>query len=318
MAKILRAGQTSGRWMIAAALCLLAGVGNADTVTLNNGMVLDGSFDKASSIAADPTKAAGPTGLELILIVDNQLTRTFVPTRQIRAVAPPAAVATERITLPGRRIPTGGNTISVVGMPLFIGPFDEWGYRQFSMVGAKDKTYDVVQGITEITPKWTKVEAIEGINHYIWTMRIATSSIPREQLSRILSRALDSKDPDQRVRIVRLYLQSERYGDARVELEQLIKEFPKLEGSQALVKELRQLEAQRILKEIELRQEAGQFRLAAEMLDQFPTMASRARCCSKSATASMKCAAHKFWVKKSTPCSTPMSRRSSPTRLAKT
>ena len=57
-------------------------------------------------------------------------------------------------------------------------------------------------------------------------MRIATSSIPREQLSKILYSAGDPKNPDQRLRIVRLYLQSERFQDARAELEQLIKDFP--------------------------------------------------------------------------------------------
>ena len=49
-------------------------------------------------------------------------------------------------------------------------------------------------------------------------MRIATSSIPRQQLSKILYQALDPKDADQRLRVVRLYLQSERYNDARDEL----------------------------------------------------------------------------------------------------
>src|SRR6185369_163756 len=101
-------------------------------------------------------------------------------------------------------------------------------------------------------------------------MKIATSSIPREQLSRILNRALDAKNADQRVRIVRLYLQSERFQDARVELEQLIKDFPGLEHLNGMVKELRQLSAQRLLKEIELRRDAGQYRLASLMLEQFP------------------------------------------------
>ena len=58
---------------------------------------------------------------------------------------------------------------------LRIDPFDEYGHRIFEMVGPKGPI-EVVQGITEITPKWTKVEAIEGIHHYIWTMRIATST----------------------------------------------------------------------------------------------------------------------------------------------
>src|SRR5947199_10697215 len=97
------------------------------------------------------------------------------------------------------------------------------------MAGARGRPIELVTGITENTPKWTRVEAIQGINNYIWTMKIATSWIPREQLTRMLNRALDAKNPDQRVRIVRLYLQQERFKDARAELEQLIKDFPGLE-----------------------------------------------------------------------------------------
>ena len=47
----------------------------------------------------------------------------------------------------------------------------------------------------------------------------AVEKIPREQLTQILKHALDPKDPTQRLRIVRLYLQSERFRDARIELE---------------------------------------------------------------------------------------------------
>src|SRR4029079_13599546 len=181
----------------------------------------------------------------------------------------PPAVGLEKIPL-FQRIPSAGQPISVVGMPIRISTFDEHGRRIFEMLGPRNRIIELVQGITEITPKWTKVEAIEGINHYIWTMKIATSSIPREQLTRMLNHALDAKNPDQRVRIVRLYLQSERFQDARVELEQLIKDFPGLEHLNGMVKELRQLSAQQLLKEIELRRDAGQYQFASQLLESFP------------------------------------------------
>src|SRR5262245_665681 len=179
------------------------------------------------------------------------------------------AVSSERIPL-CQHVPAAGQQINVVGRPLRIDPFDEYGHRIYSMVGAKGKPYDLVQGITEITPRWTKVEAIEGINHYILSMRIATSSIPRTQLSKILYNALDAKDATQRLRIVRLYMQSERFEDARQELQQVIKDFPDLDRLNDQVKELHQLGAQRIIKEIDLRREAGQYRLVVAMLESFP------------------------------------------------
>ena len=129
---------------------------------------------------------------------------------------------------------------------------------------------DIVQGITEITPTWTKVEAIQGETSYIFTQRIATSSIPRDQLSRILYKVIDPKNSEQRLRVVRLYLQSERFPDARAELEQLLKDFPELAHLKEQVKTLHQLGAQRLLKEIDLRLDAGQYRLGIAMLEQFP------------------------------------------------
>jgi predicted esterase len=254
--------------VFAVAACLARVVSAADIVTLNNGMILDGDPLLIPTLKADPLSPSGE--LTQILVVDNRLTRTYVARKQLaKELGKPAAVALERIPLQ-QRIPVSGSAISVVGMPQRIDPFDEWGRRTFVMTGQRGKTLEIVQGITEITPKWTTVQAIEGINHYIWTMKIATSSIPRDQLSKILSRALDATNPEQRKRIVRLYLQSERFQDARIELEQLIKDFPDLADLSDTVKTLRQLNAQRTVKEIELRRDAGQFRLAAAMLEAFP------------------------------------------------
>jgi predicted esterase len=265
----LRAEQTGHYWILAAGLMLWPAIAPAEIITLKNGMILEGEPGTIGSVASDPLKGVGDTGIMQIVVIDNQLTRTLVPRKQLaKEWAPSTAVNTEKIPL-FQKVPTGGQAISVVGMPLRIDPFDEHGHRIFSMT-AQRRNVELVQGITTITPRWTEVKAIEGINHYIWSMKIATSSIPREQLSKILALALDAKDPTQRLRIVRLYLQSERFLDARVELEQLIKEFPDLAHLKDQVKELHQLSAQRLLKEIELRRDAGQYRLAMAMLERFP------------------------------------------------
>ncbi|HMC10876.1 MAG TPA: peptidase [Pirellulaceae bacterium] len=270
MRATLRAWRAGGIGVVAVVMWLLPGFLAGDIVTLNNGMTIDGEPQRISSVGSDPLKGIGETGVKQILLIDNRLTRTFVPTKQLaKELVKPAAVGMERIPLQ-QRIPAAGNQISVVGMPLRIDPFDEWGRRIFSMTGQRGKPLELVQGITEITPRWSKVEAIQGINNYIWTMKIATSTIPREQLSKMLARTLDPKDPTQRLRIVRLYMQSERFQDAREELKQVIKDFPGLAHLQDTVKELHQLGAQRLLKEIELRRDAGQYRLAVLMLEQFP------------------------------------------------
>lgn len=269
MRVILRAFQATRMAFLVLMLFASPFASAADILTLENGMTFEGETQPISSVGVDPLKGIGQTGVAPILLIDNRLTRTFVRLKQVANKGTPPAVPIERITVQ-QRVANAGNAIVAVGMPLRIDPFDEFGRRIYSMEGQRGKTLDIVQGITEITPRWTKVEAIEGFNHYVWTSKIATSSIPREELSKILSRALDAKDPDQRIRIVRLYMQSERFQDARLELEQLIKDFPGLAHLNDIVRELRQLNAQRIVKEIELRRDAGQYRLAVEWLQSFP------------------------------------------------
>jgi predicted esterase len=269
---VLRALPAAG-WVVVLGCCLWSSRPVwADVATLKNGMTLEGSWSPISSLFADPTKAAGAGGVQLkrIVVLDNQLTRTFFGTNQLaKEFTPSPPIRAEKI-LVTQKVATAGLRIGSVGSPIRSDPFDEWGRRLVQMRTERG-VLDIVQGITEITPTWTKVEAIQGTNSYIWDMRIATSSIPRAQLSRLLKTALkDPHSPDQRLQIVRLYLQAERFQDARAELEQLIKDFPKLSHFQDQVKALRQQSAQRLVKEIELRRDAGQIGLATTMLEQFP------------------------------------------------
>ena len=102
-----------------------------------------------------------------------------------------------------------GQAIKGVGQPIRIEPFDEFGRRIFTMVTARGPV-DVIQGITELTPQWTKVE---GISH-VWDMRIATSSIPRDTLHRILLKQIQPKRIEDYKKLARFYLQAEHYEEA--------------------------------------------------------------------------------------------------------
>ena len=68
-----------------------------------------------------------------------------------------------------------------------VTPFDEFGRRIFEMQG-KEGVIPVVQGITEITPTYAKVEGLAGPKAIVWDQRIATSSIPRDVLDKITPR----------------------------------------------------------------------------------------------------------------------------------
>ena len=71
-------------------------------------------------------------------------------------------------------------------------------------------------------------------------MRIATSSIPRDTLHKILMNQIDPKKLDDYIKIVRFYLESERYEQAKQILDGLLATFPnKADLKQELAASLR-------------------------------------------------------------------------------
>ena len=243
----------------------------AEIATLKNGMQFEGRVGKISSMGEDPLNPQGRAGqikVKQIVFVDDDLRRTFFSSIQTQSVVP-SQTNFERILIE-QRLAKGRRRVAAVGPTIAVTPFDEWGRRIFSMNSAQGRL-DIVQGITEVTPTYTKVEGLMTRTSYVWDMRLATSSLPRDTLSKILLRQIDPKDPDQRLRLVRLYMQSERYKDARLELESVIKDFPALADLKKQVTALYQMSARRLIKEIELRRGAGQDRLAYSMLERFPS-----------------------------------------------
>jgi len=255
-----------------AGLAVLPSRLHSEIATLKNGMQFEGRVGKISSLGEDPLApqgTAGPVKIKQIVLIDDDLRRTFFYSLQTQSVVPKQA-ALERIKIE-QRVAGGKRRIAAVGPILRVWPFDEWGRRIFSM-NTPQGALPILQGITEVTPIYTKVEGLARPKHsYVWDMRVATSSIPRDVLSKILMRQIDPKDPDARLRLVRLYVQAERYRDARAELENVVKEFPALANLQKQIQALHQLSARRLIKEIELRRQAGQHRFAYALLDGFPS-----------------------------------------------
>ncbi len=253
---------------------LLPLAATAAKVVHEDGRVLSGRIGLATGVAEDPNAAprtSGGVAVRPILILDDGLRRMFVPKARIGSINETSRETLERISVP-QPVAQSGHAIAGVGPAVGIEPFDKHGRRIFSMTTSKGQV-DIIQGITEITPRYTKVEALGGprpYKSYVWEMRIATSGIPRDVLSSILHQAVDPDDLEQRLRIVRLYLQSERYADAREELRRVLEEFPRADDLDAELRALRQLGARRLLREIEMRRRAGQFELAASLLRSFP------------------------------------------------
>ncbi|HVC99467.1 MAG TPA: peptidase [Pirellulales bacterium] len=256
--------------VLALVLLALSAEARADRFELKDGRVLEGRMAKVASFAekvltAPPEGAPDP---RLIIMVDDDLRRTFVPKALVvKAGRPDAGPAFERFDVPQRATRTGGKAVQL-GAFITQGPWDEWGRRTVTM-NFGGQPISIIQGITQITPRWTKVEALQqaGTRNFIWDMRIATSAIPPDTLRKVITRRIDPKKVDDRLKLVRLFLQSERYGDARQELEQVIVDFPESEKQLApTLRELKQLDARRTLTEINLRRRAGQQQLADQWL----------------------------------------------------
>jgi predicted esterase len=241
----------------------------ATEVLLKDGRILQGRLVPVDSLADQPKAPDTVGGIRRLVLVDDDLRRTFIPERQIQQTLADQGQLQEKFTVP-QRILRAGRAVRTVGPVIRITDFDQFGRRIFTFNTLKGPV-NVVQGITLLTPQWTKVE---GTN-YIWDMRIATSSIPYDTLRAILLKQIDPKKIEDRKKIARFYLQSERYKDARQELEAILKAFPdQPEIEKQLgptIRSLRQMEAQKALRELKARREAGQHGLVTRLLKVFPS-----------------------------------------------
>lgn len=240
-----------------------------DRVELADGRVLEGRFVLLPGVAVDPKAAPPETTSTSILVCDDELTRTMVSKRRVVKAEPgQTAPVTERILIP-QRIAQEGRRVTGVGGILKTTPFDDYGRRILSLMTASGQI-DIVQGITQITPRWTSLETVAMERPHLLDMRIATSSIPQDVLARVIEHSIDRTDADERLRVVRLSLQAERFEDARRQLGEVIRDFPDLAGLAAERDGLANLMNARLLDEIRLRGRVGQDQLAMRLLENFP------------------------------------------------
>jgi len=259
--------------MVVCSVIQIAAFVAAEEVVLRDGRILKGKIGVVSGLVDIPrmTDPEGGGPVPLILFVDDDLRRTFISKRQVREIRPgtaPEIVERFRLRQP---VAEQGTAIASVGLPTRITPFDEFGRRIFTMMTNRGKL-DVIQGITELTPQFTRVQ---GISH-VWDMRLATTSLPKETLHKVLLQAAGgTPDVETRKRIARFLIQMGRYEDALRELETLL-ETPELSENQKndlqqSVRALKQLSARRLVEELRMRQKAGQYQTVHTLLQKFPT-----------------------------------------------
>ena len=274
MSRLGRTRRWSRCWSALGLLAVvLAWVSSAPgaSILLKDGRTMRGKIGPVGGLSENPLspKTDDAKG---ITFVDDDLRRVFIPTRQIEKILEadkgeiPEVIRIEQKVAKEARL-----KISRVGPILNVTKFDELGHRTLTM--ATDKgPLNIIQGITEIRPVWTKVEALMTKQHPVmWDMRIATNSIPEAELTNLLARRIDPKNLEHRLKVVRLYLQAELYPRAERALTAVIADFPNEAKLANELQALRQLSARRIVKEIQLRRDAGQHLMASNLLVKFPT-----------------------------------------------
>src|SRR5262245_26568282 len=122
---------------ICVAICGSSGFAHAQKIQMKDGRIFEGRFLLMTGVSdppvappsADEEKDAPATP---ILLIDDELTRTYIPRANVAAIidaAPENLVKVE----PWQRPARAGNTLAAVGPSLGITPFDEDGRRIFEM-----------------------------------------------------------------------------------------------------------------------------------------------------------------------------------------
>ena len=256
---------------------LVAERASAAEVLMKDGRVLRGMLGEVSGLADIPAilDTNGDTGrMRSIVFLDDSLTRTFVSQRQIQEVHPDAAGQVLEKFRINQQAAHSGSMVRTVGPITKIEPFDQYGRRIITMNTVRGPVH-IIQGITEITPEWTKVEGIKLEKMpCVWDMRIATSSIPSETLHKILIRQTGKNSIEQRKKLAKFFLQGERFREAGAELKAILDDFPDetalKEQLAPSIKAIRQLTAKSQVRELKRRRDAGQHELVLAMLKKFP------------------------------------------------
>ncbi len=244
----------------------------AARIELKNGVTLEGDIARIGTLVANPRDAAGPAeeGKSIVLLDDN-LRRVYIPFHQIREVADDAGRTETKFDI-SQPVAQGGRSLVSLGKILNRGKseyqWDNYGRRTIE-IRTKTGPVDVIQGITLVTPRYYRVQTLRSGRRLLLDQRFATSNLSGEYLRNLLKNSIDNKNSDRRIDIYQLFLEAERYADAEIELEQIIQDFPDLDlGDQMIA--ARNLKANRGLREIKDRRDAGQHRLAKSVLDKFP------------------------------------------------
>ncbi|KAA5544694.1 alpha/beta hydrolase [Roseiconus nitratireducens] len=241
-------------------------------VVLKSGITLQGLMAEIASLNQNPFDAGGRGDVKSrpILLVDDGLRRVYVHRRGMVAGPPQDVRGVEQTIEFKQAPPLEGRPVQGIGDILAVSDFNEFGRRVITVRGPTGESLDVIQGITEINSRYAKIEALNKKPAYEWDMRVATRSIPPATLQRIFRRRIDQTDLDQRLVVVRFFIEAGLHRAAEEELTRTIRDFPEAKDMEAQLIGIVQQQAVQLIDEAKLRASVGQEQFARDILSRFP------------------------------------------------
>ncbi len=241
---------------------------------LRNGLQLGpGLLLETDSLSTSSFQQGGDTTSKRFFMLDDRLRITYVNPhpKTILAQQEYSGPQLEEFEFPSASTIAKGRTAPAIRGVLGISKFDRYGRRRFSFSTSRGQV-DVLQGITKLSPVYARLDVLRKKgDKFFWDQRIATSSIPSDQLRAILMQVIDQDRSADWLRVVSFYVQMDRFGEALQVLEEALRRFPvQLASERRLVTQIEQQYARQKFEEIRLRQSSGQVQLAAKLLQSFP------------------------------------------------
>ncbi len=246
------------------------GLGQQTQLPLVDGMVLGPGQESKVEFTVLPTASVNSnlvTKALLISVLDDGLRKTYVNFNRCGA---PVQVNDSLLKIElGNRSLVADKAQSVPPGPIInCSQFDVFGRRICFVRRPDGEVAKIVQGITEVTSNFVRVEGLRGEKGvFEWDMRVSLSSFDSEKLQEILMlNASQTKSKDW-LEIVNLFSSAKRFVEARKVLVLAIQKFSELESIKSELKRLDQNIADQLFAASETAQQAGQFQFSKRILE---------------------------------------------------
>ncbi|MDR1478285.1 MAG: PHB depolymerase family esterase [Planctomycetaceae bacterium] len=240
-------------------------------IAMDDGRFIVGEVTEIERVD-EKLETAGVIKAKMIVVLNDGLRFIYVPKYKLRRGVMPEVV-NEMPEVFKTKLPFSetGKKLAILGSFDPRVKFDRFGRRlvRARHLGGVEL---ITQVITEISPRYIRARGLHmNSSPIVWDMRLSTRTLPREQLNPILMRLIDPERIDDRVRLVRFYIQSGMLDEAEDELEEILKsESDNVEIQQrfsSVYRMIRQQKFQRLIDDMESRWNAGQFSLVHRFLD---------------------------------------------------